>query len=200
MPRTVSAESAPGPSTRTTPPHVPLKDMAATELEAGTTGERRLAPWGRRSGDKGWPPGGSALGCRIIELPKVPDPRGNLTFIEGGNQIPFPIKRVFYLYDVPGGEDRGGHAHRGLHQLIIAASGSFDVIVDDGTENERFSLNRSWYGLHVPPMVWAHLENFSSGSVSLVLASAVYDEADYYRDYTEYQQAQQARQGEGDQP
>jgi hypothetical protein len=180
------------------PPTSPA--AAPPDSGAATDGDRRLNPWGRRSSDKGWPPGGSALGCQIIELPKVPDPRGNLTFIEGGNQIPFAIKRVFYLYDVPGGEDRGGHAHRGLHQLIIAASGSFDVIVDDGTENERFSLNRSWYGLHVPPMVWAHLENFSSGSVSLVLASAVYDEADYYRDYPEFQQAQRAGQAERTQP
>jgi hypothetical protein len=166
--------------------------MATTEPVAGTTGDRRANPWGRRAADKGWPEGGSAIGCRIIELPRIPDPRGNLTFIEGDTHIPFAIRRVFYLYDVPGGEDRGGHAHRQLQQVIIAASGSFDVIVDDGTQQERFSLNRSWYGLYVPRMVWAHLENFSSGSVSLVLASAVYEEADYYRDYDEYQQVQLA--------
>jgi hypothetical protein len=166
--------------------------MATTEPVAGTTGDRRADPWGRRAADKGWPEGGSGIGCRIIELPRIPDPRGNLTFIEGDTHIPFAIRRVFYLYDVPGGEDRGGHAHRQLQQVIIAASGSFDVIVDDGTQHERFSLNRSWYGLYVPRMVWAHLENFSSGSVSLVLASAVYEEADYYRDYDEYQQVQLA--------
>jgi hypothetical protein len=166
--------------------------MATTEPVAGTTGDRRADPWGRRAADKGWPEGGSAIGCRIIELPRIPDPRGNLTFIEGDTHIPFAIRRVFYLYDVPGGEDRGGHAHRQLQQVIIAASGSFDVIVDDGTQHERFSLNRSWYGLYVPRMVWAHLENFSSGSVSLVLASAVYEEADYYRAYDEYQQVQLA--------
>jgi WxcM-like, C-terminal len=167
--------------------------MAPVDTTPQPPVERRTNPWGRRSGDKGWPPGGEALGCRIIELPRIPDPRGNLTFIEGGNHIPFTIRRVFYLYDVPGGEDRGGHAHRELHQLVIAASGSFDVIVDDGTEHERFSLNRSWYGLHVPPMTWTHLENFSSGSVSLVLASLPYEEADYYRDYDEFRAAQQSR-------
>lgn len=166
--------------------------MAATDAGPPPTGERRSNPWGRRSTDRGWPPGGSALGCRIIELPRIPDPRGNLTFIEGTAHIPFDIRRVFYLYDVPGGEDRGGHAHRDLQQLIIAANGSFDVIIDDGTEHARFSLNRSWYGLYVPRMVWTHLENFSSGSVSLVLASAVYDEADYYRNYETYQEAQLA--------
>ena len=151
--------------------------------------ERRSNPWGRRAADKGWPEGGEALGCRIIELPRILDPRGNLTYIEGGAHIPFAIQRVFYLYDVPGGEDRGGHAHRELQQLIVAASGSFDVIVDSGTEHERFSLNRSYYGLYVPRMVWTHLENFSSGSVSLVLASLPYDESDYYRDYDAFRDA-----------
>jgi hypothetical protein len=165
--------------------------MAAIDTAFDRAAERRSNPWNRRAADKGWPTGGAALGCRIIELPRIPDPRGNLTFIEGSSHVPFDIQRVFYLYDVPGGEARGGHAHRELQQLIIAAAGSFDVIVDNGTEHERFSLNRSYYGLYVPRMTWTHLENFSSGSVSLVLASLQYDEADYYRDYDDYQDAQQ---------
>lgn len=120
---------------------------------------------------------------RIIDLPRIPDPRGNLTFVEGLRHVPFDIKRVYYLYDVPGGASRGGHGHRALHQLIIAMAGSFDIILDNGTDAERFSLNRSYYGLHIPPMTWRELENFSSGAVCLVLASEVYDEADYFRDY-----------------
>lgn len=160
--------------------------MSLAEPVAQPGTERRTAPWGRRASDKGWPEGGEALGCRIIDLERIHDPRGNLTFVEGGKHIPFEIQRVFYLYDVPGGESRGGHAHRRLEQVIIAASGSFDVVVDDGIEQERFSLNRSYYGLYVPRMVWSHLENFSSGSVSLVLASLPYEEADYYRDFDEF--------------
>lgn len=124
--------------------------------------------------------------CRIVSLPKISDPRGNLTFIEGGNHIPFDIQRVYYLYDVPGGAERGGHAHKGLHQLIIAMSGSFDVLVDDGGQKKRFHLNRSYYGLYVCPMIWRELDNFSSGSVCMVLASNKYDEQDYYRDYDEF--------------
>jgi len=123
---------------------------------------------------------------RIIELPKIADPRGNLTFLEGGRHCPFEIKRIFYLYDVPGGETRAGHANKGLDQLIIAASGSFDVVVDDGRERKRFFLNRSYNGLFVPRMLWRELENFSSGSVCLVLASEFYDAKDYYRDYDEF--------------
>jgi hypothetical protein len=164
--------------------------MPDVDATPGAPAERRSSPWGRRTTDKGWPDGGAALGCRIIELPRVTDPRGNLTFIEGGDHVPFDIQRVFYLYDVPGGEARGGHAHRELEQVIIAAAGSFDVVVDDGTTEDRFFLNRSYYGLYVPRMVWAHLENFSSGSVSLVLASRKYEEPDYYRDYDNYIDAQ----------
>ncbi|BAY23078.1 hypothetical protein NIES2100_28420 [Calothrix sp. NIES-2100] len=124
--------------------------------------------------------------CKIIELPKIKDPRGNLTFVEGGKHIPFEIQRVYYLYDVPGGAERGGHAHKELQQLIIAMSGSFDVLLDDGTEKKRFYLNRSYYGLYICPMIWRELDNFSSGSVCMVLASNLYDEADYYRDYQEF--------------
>jgi hypothetical protein len=171
--------------------------MATTESLPPAEADRRSNPWGRRASDKGWPEGGAALGCRVIELPRIADPRGNLTFIEGTTHVPFEIRRVFYLYDVPGGESRGGHAHRDLEQLVIAANGSFDVIVDNGTEHERFSLNRSYYGLYVPRMVWTHLENFSSGSVSLVMASLPYDEADYYRDYDEFQRARRADEGAG---
>jgi len=123
---------------------------------------------------------------RLIELPKIADPRGNLTFIEGHRHIPFDIQRVYYLYDVPGGAERGGHAHKALHQLIIAMSGSFDVVLNDGKDQKRIHLNRSYVGLYVCPMIWRELDNFSSGSVCMVLASNVYDESDYYRDYTEF--------------
>lgn len=126
--------------------------------------------------------------CRMIELPKITDPRGNLTFVEGGNHIPFDIKRVYYLYDVPGGAERGGHGHRALSQLIIAMSGSFDVVLDDGHAKKRVHLNRSYNGLFVCPMIWRELDNFSSGAVCMVLASNIYDEADYYRDYDAYLQ------------
>jgi hypothetical protein len=121
--------------------------------------------------------------CKIIILPKIADPRGNLTFVEGGKHVPFDIRRVYYLYDVPGGAERGGHAHKGLHQFIVAMSGSFDVILDNGLQRQRFHLNRSHYGLYVCPMIWRELDNFSSGSVCMVLASNFYDESDYYRDY-----------------
>ncbi|MGY1720106.1 sugar 3,4-ketoisomerase [Blastococcus sp. SYSU DS0552] len=170
--------------------------MTVEDPGAPPPGERRSSPWGRRAADKGWPEGGAALGCRIVELPRITDPRGNLTFIEGERHIPFAVRRVFYLYDVPGGESRGGHAHRELEQLIIAVNGSFDVIVDDGSEHERFSLNRSYYGLYVPRMIWTHLENFSSGSVSLVVASLEYEESDYYRDYQDFQLASTSQAGD----
>lgn len=127
--------------------------------------------------------------CKVVELPKIHDPRGNLTFIEGGRHIPFDIQRVYYLYDVPGGSERGGHAHKGLSQLIIAMSGSFDVVLDDGKEKKRVHLSRSYFGLYVCPMIWRELDNFSSGSVCMVLASNRYDEEDYYRDYSKFLQA-----------
>ena len=124
--------------------------------------------------------------CRMVDLPKISDPRGNLTFIEGGRHIPFDIQRVYYLYDVPGGAERGGHAHKALSQLIVAMSGSFDVVLDDGSDKRRVHLNRSYNGLYICPMIWRELDNFSSGAVCMVLASNLYDEADYYRDYDEF--------------
>ena len=127
--------------------------------------------------------------CKIISLPKISDPRGNLTFIEAGSHIPFDIQRVYYLYDVPGGAERGGHAHKDLHQLIIAMSGSFDVVLDDGKNKKRVHMNRSYSGLYVCPMIWRELDNFSSGAVLMVLASNKYDEADYYRDYADFMRA-----------
>lgn len=126
---------------------------------------------------------------RIIDFPIVHEPRGNLSFIEGQRQIPFPIKRVYYLYDVPGGAVRGGHAHKDLQQVIIALSGSFDVVLDDGKERQKVSLNRSYHGLYLPNMVWRELENFSSGAVCLVLASEIYLEEDYIRDLREFRLA-----------
>lgn len=124
--------------------------------------------------------------CYTVNLPKINDPRGNLTFIESGKHIAFDIKRVFYLYDVPGGANRAGHALKNCQQFLIAMSGSFDVVLDDGYEKKRFHLNRSYYGLYICPMIWREIDNFSSGSVCMVLASAFYDEADYYRDYEEF--------------
>lgn len=124
--------------------------------------------------------------CHTVDLPKITDARGNLTFIEGGNHVPFDIRRVYYLYDVPGGAERGGHAHKELRQLIVAMSGSFDVVLDDGNNKKRVHLNRSYSGLFVCPMIWRELDNFSSGSVCMVLASNLYDEDDYYRDYDQF--------------
>jgi hypothetical protein len=124
--------------------------------------------------------------CSLIDLPRVNDPRGNLTFIEGGHHIPFQLKRVFYLYDVPGGALRAGHALKQCQQFIIAASGSFDVVLDDGFEKKRYQLNRSYYGLYVPPLVWREIDNFSSNSICVVLASELFDEGDYYREYDDF--------------
>ena len=121
--------------------------------------------------------------CKIIKLPKISDVRGNLSFIEGGIHAPFDFQRVYYIYDVPGGSERGSHAHKKLHQFIVAMSGSFDVLLDDGLDKKRFHMNRSYYGLYVCPMMWRHLDNFSSGAVCMVLASEKYDASDYIRDY-----------------
>ena len=124
--------------------------------------------------------------CKILDLPKITDPRGNLTFIEAGEHIPFDIQRVYYLYDVPGGSDRGGHAHKELNQFIVAMSGSFDVVLDDGKEKKRVHMNRSYNGLYICPMIWRELDNFSSGAVCMVLASNKYTEEDYLRNYAEF--------------
>ena len=121
--------------------------------------------------------------CQMYDLPRINDPRGNLTFVEANRHIPFDIRRVYYLYDVPGGAERGGHAHKALHQLIIAMSGSFDIHLDDGFAKKTIHLNRSYNGLYVCPMIWREIDNFSSGAVCMVLASDYYDESDYYRDY-----------------
>ena len=127
--------------------------------------------------------------CRIIELPVVHAPQGNLTFVEAHRHVPFAIERVYYLYDVPGGAARGGHAHRKLEQVLIAMSGSFEAVLDDGTNRRTVMLNRSYYGLYMPGLIWRELVNFSSGSVCMVLASAWYDESDYFRDYDDFRAA-----------
>jgi dTDP-4-dehydrorhamnose 3,5-epimerase-like enzyme len=127
--------------------------------------------------------------CKILQLPKIHNRQGNLTFIEGGNHIPFDIQRVYYLYDVPGGASRGGHAHKELQQFIVSVMGAFDVILDDGRNRKTVHLDRAYNGLYIPKMIWRELDNFSSGAICLVLASLPYDEADYYRDYDEYLRA-----------
>jgi WxcM-like, C-terminal len=124
--------------------------------------------------------------CRGVPLDKIQNPKGNITIVENGHPIPFDVRRVYFLYDVPGGEGRGGHAHRRLKQLVVAAMGAFDVILDDGFEKRTITLNRAYQGLLVVPMIWRELVNFSSGGVCLVLASTVYDEGDYIRDYGEF--------------
>lgn len=124
--------------------------------------------------------------CSIIELPRIKERCGNITPIHGLKDIPFDINRVFYLYDIPGGEDRGAHAHKECHQLLIAASGSFEVELDDGKNKRTIFLNRPYYGLHIPPGIWASEKGFSSGSICLVLASHKYDEIDYIRNYEDY--------------
>jgi hypothetical protein len=124
--------------------------------------------------------------CQIFDLPRINDRRGNLSFIEANRHVPFEIRRVYYLYDVPGGAERGGHAHKALHQLIIAMSGSFDIHLDDGHAKKTIHMNRSYYGLYVCPMIWREIDNFSSGAVCMVLASDYYDELDYYREYNDF--------------
>ena len=124
--------------------------------------------------------------CTLIKLPKIADPRGMLTFVENSKHIPFDIKRIFYLYDVPTGESRGAHAHKTLHQFLICLSGSFDVAIDDGSAKNVIHLNRPWKGLYIPPMIWAAEINFDPGSICLVLTSSEFDESDYYRNYDDF--------------
>ena len=125
---------------------------------------------------------------KILNLPKILDKRGNLSFIEQENHVPFKIRRTYWIYDVPGGEKRGGHAYKNNEELIVALSGSFDVIVNDGKEKKTFSLNRSYYGLYVPKGTWREMQNFSTNSLALILSSTNYDESDYIRDYDEFMQ------------
>jgi hypothetical protein len=129
------------------------------------------------------------MGPQIIQLPKILDERGNLSFIEEEKHIPFKIERVYYIYDVPGGEKRGGHAYKTLHEFIIALSGSFDVVLDNGKEIKTYSLNRSYYGLYVPNMIWRSLENFSTNALCLILASTIYNEDDYIPEYENFVKA-----------
>jgi hypothetical protein len=128
----------------------------------------------------------SIYDCSIIELPKINFRAGNITPVHNSLDVPFDIKRVFYLYDIPGGESRGAHAHYKCHQFLVAASGSFEVLLDDGKNKRIVNLNRPYYGLHIPPMIWASEINFSSGAICLVLASHKYNEADYLRDYQQF--------------
>jgi hypothetical protein len=136
-----------------------------------------------------WPPSPDGTSCRIIELPRILDRRGNLTFIEGRRHIPFAIARAYWLYDVPGGQIRGGHAYRELEEFVISLSGSFDVVVDEGSGPRHIVLNRSYLGLYIPRLVWRHIENFSTNAVCLILASRHYDPDDYIRDYSEFVRA-----------
>lgn len=124
--------------------------------------------------------------CALIPLGKIEDDRGNLTVVQSGDTVPFDIRRVFYIYDIPGGEARGAHAHKACHQFLVAASGSFEVVLDDGSEKRTVFLNRPFMGLHIPPGIWAAEQEFSSGAICLVLTSEAYDEADYIRDYDSY--------------
>ena len=128
----------------------------------------------------------SVYDCSIIELPRIGNEKGNITVVHGRVNVPFDIARVFYLYDIPGGEARGAHAHKMCHQFLVAASGSFEILLDDGHNKRTVTLNRPYYGLHIPPGIWASEQSFSSGSICLVLTSHVYDEADYIRDYKSY--------------
>ncbi len=133
--------------------------------------------------------------CRMIEFPRMVDPEGSLTFIEGERHVPFGIQRVFYIYDVPTAESRGAHAHKQLQQVLICLSGSFDVLLDDGERHREIRMNRPWRALYIPRMIWASIRNFDPGSVCLVLASELYSEADYYRDYGDYVHARRLEAG-----
>ena len=137
----------------------------------------------------------SVYNCNVFQLPKVQNRAGNLTAMNNHKDLPFGVQRVYYLYDIPGGEVRGGHAHKNLQQLIIAASGSFDVLLDDGRNRKTISLNRPYYGLYIVPGIWRELMNFSSGAICLVLASEIYTAEDYIRDFDEFLQLKQHTHG-----
>ena len=128
----------------------------------------------------------SVFNCSLIMLPKINNRKGNITPIQNSIEVPFGIKRIFYLYDVPGGESRGSHAHKQCHQFLVSASGSFEVLLNDGKVQRLVQLNRPYIGLHIPPMIWASEVNFSSGAICLVFASEFYEENDYIRDYQEF--------------
>ena len=151
-----------------------------TERVPATVPNPEVCPPRRRPGRE------PVRGCRLLQLPRIADPRGNLSFVEGEEHVPFEIRRVYYLYDVPAGAERGGHAHSTLHQIIIPLAGSFDVILDDGQNWRRFRLDRPYRGLYISPLTWGELNNFTSGSVCLVLASAPFDEGDYIRHYGDF--------------
>jgi hypothetical protein len=129
----------------------------------------------------------SVYSCSVIELVQIPNRAGNITAVNNNENIPFDVKRIFYIYDIPGGEERGAHAHKECHQFLIAASGSFEVELDDGKNKRTITLNRPYFGLHIPPGIWAAEKGFSSGAICLVLASNKYDETDYIRNYEDYQ-------------
>lgn len=131
--------------------------------------------------------------CRLLSLPRRPSASGSITPVEGGVDVPFDIERVYYLYDVPGGETRGGHAHRDLQQLVVSVMGSFDLVLDDGRERTTVRLDRAYQGIYVPRLIWRELVNFSSGGICMVLASRPYEEADYIRDYSEFLECKQLR-------
>lgn len=128
----------------------------------------------------------SLADCRVLEFPRIERPQGNLTSVEAERDVPFDLARVYYFYDIPGGETRGGHAHRRLEQVIIAAMGSFDAVLDDGSQRQTFRLDRAHRGLYIPPMIWRELEGFSSGGIGVVLASRPYTEDDYIRNYDRF--------------
>lgn len=128
----------------------------------------------------------SVFDCNIIHFPRIQNRAGNITAVQNGIEVPFDVKRVYYLYDIPGGEDRGAHAHRSLEQLVIAASGSFDITIDDGRNKKTVHLSRPYFGLHILPGMWRNISNFSSGAICLVLSSALYDPADYIRTYEDF--------------
>jgi hypothetical protein len=152
----------------------------------GSQTPARPGPPGASTAHQALPRLTGIAGVRFLDFRTIHDPTGNLTPIEESLDVPFDIKRVFFLYDVPGGAERGGHAHRTLEEVVIAISGSFDVVTEDGIAHARYSLNRAYYGLYLPPMVWMNLENFSSNAVALVLASQPFDEADYFRERTDF--------------